>query len=131
MSFENQNIHTVESNPVLIKVDNWEFKMGDKVAVVVENGVVENDWKLVSVGSKFAVVEKINGDGKRHPIPLEEFKRTQINNNDGSSSQVISGRAMKPNRADNRKWAEQAGIDTTQEGWEDRWNEKIRKITGV
>jgi hypothetical protein len=131
MSFENPNIHTVESNPVLIKIDNWEFKKGDNVAVVVEDGTIENDWRLKSVGGKFAVAEKINGDGKPHPIPLEEFKRIQIYEKEGDPSRVVPGHAMELRRADIRVLAEQAGIDTTQEGWEDRWNEKIRKITGV
>lgn len=131
MGFENPNLNSVESNPVLIKIDNWEFKKGDIVAVVAKDGTVENDWKLVSVGGKFAVAEKINGDGKPTPIPLKEFKRTQIYEKEGNPSQVVPGRAMKATRADDRKWAEQAGIDTTKEGWEDRWNEKMRRITGV
>ena len=76
-----------ESSPVLIEADTYEFRKGDKVSVVRSgDGTVENDWMLMSAGGELAVVEKTTKEGEhlRKLIPINEFKKLQIQEKEGT-----------------------------------------------
>lgn len=106
---------------------------GDQVTVVRTDGNVEHDWVLRSFGAKATVLERPS-TGDRKVIPVEDFTSWQIlyKDHEGNINTIpkVSNPAQKLNEADVRNNATRMGIDVSDPDWKNKYQKKIRGITG-
>ncbi len=112
-----------------------QLRVGNSVRVLRSDKRVEDGWLLQSFGEKSAVVVRVDqatGKELRKVVPVDKLASWQVileGANDSSST-------VKPEHHDAvqinlKEMATRLGIDTRQPGWQDKYNDEIRKRTDV